>query len=232
MKNLVILSAARTPIGSFLGKLSSLSGSGPRLGRDPGGARARRRRAGRGRAGRLRQRPPGGHRPGSRAPGLARRRHPEHRSLRHGPQGLRLGHARRHGRRQRDPGGRVRGRRRRRHGVDVERAVPPREGAHGPAHGQRHARRLDDQGRPLGSRTRTCTWATAPSCAWRKYHFTREEQDAFSPRVVPARAERVEDGPLRRRDRAGRGRRRRRATRSRSTPTRSRSPRRSRRCRR
>ena len=65
-----------------------------------------------------------------------------------------------------------------------------------------------------------------------KYHFTREEQDAFSPRVVPPRAERVEE----RRSSPTRSPRsrspRRRAIRSRSTRTRSPSPRRSRRCRR
>ena len=101
MKNLVILSAARTPIGSFLGKLSSASGAGPRRGAIRGALERVRREARRGRAGHLRQRPPGGHRPGAGAPGLARRGHPEHGPVRHRPQGLRLGHARRHGRRQR-----------------------------------------------------------------------------------------------------------------------------------
>ena len=64
-------------------------------------------------------------------------------------QGVPVGLERGVPRRPDDPGGRRRDRRRRRHGVDDERAVPAAEGAGRLPDGQRRARRLADQGRPV-----------------------------------------------------------------------------------
>ena len=110
MNDVFILSAARTPIGTFLGvALAPFRASQLGARRDQGRARARRRfpptavdqvwmgnvlQAGQGQA-------------PARQAALARRP-PEVDGLRHGPQGLRLGHAGGDGRRERPPGGRVR----------------------------------------------------------------------------------------------------------------------------
>ena len=76
-REVVIVGAARTPIGSFLGSLAAVPGSAARRGGDPRGARARRRRPGVGRRGRDGERPPGRRGAGARpAGGHLRRRSP------------------------------------------------------------------------------------------------------------------------------------------------------------
>ena len=92
-----------------------------------------------------------GDRPGAGAAGGHLRRHPRRRRRGHGQQGLRLGHAGRDVRGERHPLRRVRHRRRRRHGVDVERAVRAAAGARRLPHGQRQDDRRDDPRRPVGS---------------------------------------------------------------------------------
>ena len=153
-----------------------------------------------------------------------------HRSLRHRPQGLRLGNARGHGRLQRDPGGRVRARRGRRHGVDVERAVPARPR---PA-------------RATGWATRSSIDSMIKDGLWDPYKDTHMgncaelcvAQVPLHPRgagrlragVLPPRPGRDQPRPVRRR-RSWRSRSRaRRASRRRSRRTRSPSRRRSTRC--
>ena len=69
---------------------------------------------------------------------------------------------------QRDRGRRARHRRRGRHGIDEQRALPAAEGARGLPPGARAGDRLDDQRRPVGRVQEPCTWATAPSCARRR----------------------------------------------------------------
>ena len=149
MPGSVIVSSARTPIGKLSGALASFSRPGPRRVRDQGRARARRRRP---RAGRLRGHGPGAPgRPGPdhRPPGGGEGRRPDDGARDHDQQGVPLGHQRDLPRRPDDAGGRRRGRGRRRHGVDDERALPaPRRACRLP-HGQRRARRLDDQRRPV-----------------------------------------------------------------------------------
>ncbi len=231
MKNLVILSAARTPVGSFLGKLSSLPA--PALGSVA--IRAALERAGV-KPDEVEQVVFGNVLQAGQGQAPARQAslgagHPELGALRDRPQGLRLGDAGRHGRRQRDPGRRVRGRRRGRHGVHVERALPAREGADGPAHGQRHAGRLDDQGRPVGSLQGSAHGQLRRALRGEVQVHARGAGRLLA-RVLQARAERDEERRASRtRSRPSRFRRR-RATRSASTPTRSPSALRSRRCRR
>jgi acetyl-CoA C-acetyltransferase len=146
-----IVSATRTPIGAFQGALSSVAA--PRLGAvaikaalEQGQGRPRR-----GRRGLHGQRALGRRGPGARAPGRHLRRHAPQGARHHGGQGLRLGPAGGHLRRQDDRPRRRRARGRGRHGVDVERPLLPVPGAHGLPHGQRQARRRDDPRRPVGS---------------------------------------------------------------------------------
>ena len=151
MRDVVILSGARTPIGSFQGSLGSLSA--PKLGAVAIRAALERKcaspdarggglgllgcvlPAGQGQAPCCRRR-------SARAPGVGGRRHRQQ-GLRLGPQGGRL-------REQRHRRRRARRRRRGRHGVHDERAVPVAQGARGSASRPRPGHRLDDPGRALG----------------------------------------------------------------------------------
>ena len=145
-----IVSAARTPIGAFLGSLSSVRA--PELGATAiQGALARAKLApdaieevfmGNVLSAGIGQAPA---RQAAIYAGIPNTR-PGH----HGEQGVRLGHAGGHLRRQDHRGRRRRPRHGRRHGVDVERALLPREGAHRVPHGRRQDRRRDDLRRPLG----------------------------------------------------------------------------------
>ena len=163
-----------------------------------------------------------GHRAGARAPGLARRRHPEHGPVRHRPQGLRLGHARRHGRRAtRSRPASTRSSSPAAWSPCRTRRTSSRRARTGLPDGQRHARRLDDQRRPVGpvqghphgqlrravrrrsttSRARSRTPSrSSPTSARRR----RERAGLFAAEIAP-----------------GRGRRRRRATRCDRRATRS-----------
>ena len=116
---------------------------------------------------------------------------------------LRLGPQVDHARRRGDPGGRRRGRRRGRHGVDEPGAVPA-PGARGSGYrlGQRRARRRD---RPDG------LWCTVEDChmgthAERvaiKDGVSREDQDAFALASPPAGDRGDRRRPVRRRAGAG-----------------------------
>ncbi len=180
MKNIVVLSAARTPVGSFLGKLSALSA--PALG--SAAIRAALDRAG--------VKPPDveqvimgnvlqagiGQAPARQASlgaGI-----PDTRALHHAPQGLRLGNARGHGRLQRDPGR-----------ASTSSAVA------GGMESMSNAPYLLERVRSgyrmgnavlVDSMIKDGLWDPykdihmgncAEMCAG-KYHFTREEQDAFA----------------------------------------------------
>ena len=101
-------------------------GHGARGDRDPRRPRARGSRA---RRGRVRDHGPGAsgrRRAGARAPGCGRGRHPDRGPVGHDQQGLRLVDPCGRDRRLDDPRRRRRGRRHRRNGVDVERALHPR----------------------------------------------------------------------------------------------------------
>ena len=191
MNDVFVLSAARTPVGTFLGALAPLSAS--RLGAVAIKAALERAevpassvsqvwmgnvlQAGQGQA-------------PARQAALAADLPPVHR-LHHGPQGLRVRYAGGDGRRERAARRRIRRGRRRRHGVHVERAVPPSQGPLRPAHGPRPDSRLDDLGRPLGSRTRTSTWATARSCARRSTRSRAKRRTRSRSRATSARAART-----------------------------------------
>ena len=121
--SIVIVSAARTPIGGLLGDFASLrpgNWAPWRSGRGRTRRRARRRR----RRSAVRQLPDGRPGPGAGAPGAAQGRPARQRRRRHAEQDVRLGHARgdvrpRHAaRRQRQRGGG------RRHGEHDQRAAP------------------------------------------------------------------------------------------------------------
>ena len=181
MNDVLILSAARTPIGSFLGSLSSLSAS--ELGAQALKACLERTefpgyrvdqvlmgnvlQAGQGQA------------PARQA--AHRGRPPEVDRRRHGPQGLRLGDAGGHGRRER-ASGRASTTSSSRAGWSRCRTPPTssRRGGPGLPDGARPAPRLDDLTTASGTPTRTSTWATAPSSARRSTRFTREAQDAYA----------------------------------------------------
>ena len=217
-----IVAAARTPVGAFLGSLVRLAA--PRLGavairRRARASQARARRRGRSLHG---QRAFGGHRPSARAPGSTLCRSSPTRARDHGEQGLRIGPSGGHSRRQDRRARRCRRRRRGRHGVDVERALLPAEGAHRLPHGRRRARRRDDLRRPLGPVPpvshgrggRALREGVSSSRAKRKTRSPRRATAARSPRRRRAlrRSEIV----------AGRGARQRRATRRASPKTKSR----------
>ena len=212
MRDVVIVGAARTPIGSFLGALAPLTA--PELG-------AIAIKAALERAGVAPDRRdevlmgnvlPAGDRPGARAPGglLApacprSAVHDRQQGVRLGPEGGDAGGAgdRRRRRRHRRGG---------RHGVDVERAVPPADGAQRHAHGQRRRRRRDGPRRPVGSVHRTSTWATAPSCARSEKKITRAAQDEYAAESYRRALAAQKDGRFKAEIVAGRGRRARRAT--------------------
>ena len=149
MTNIVIASAARTPVGSFNGAFANTPAHELGAAVDPGGARARRRRAGGG----VRDdpRPGADRRPGPEpGPPGAHHRRPAagERRLGHQP-GLRLGPAGRRARRPAHRARRRRDRRRRRPGEHVAvaaRGAPARRAEDGRHEVHRH----DDQGRALG----------------------------------------------------------------------------------
>ena len=145
----VIVSAVRTPFGRLGGGLEGPRRDRARRDRDPRRPRARRRRAGS--EVELRDHGPGApgrRRPGARAPGRGRRRHPDGSPRGHDQQGLRVVDPRRRDRRLDDPRRRRRGRRHRRHGVDVERAVHAQAGPLRLPARRRDAHRPDDARRP------------------------------------------------------------------------------------
>ena len=140
----VIVAAVRTPFGRLGGGLAAHSATElgaiairaalERAGIEPRRAAVRDHGPG----------APGRRRPGSRAAGGDRRRAADGDAGGHDQQGLRVVDPRGRDRRLDDPRRRRRARRHRRHGVDVERAVRPREGAlRLPARG-RDADRPDD----------------------------------------------------------------------------------------
>ena len=139
MTDIVIVSAARTPVGSFNGAL--VQPAGPRTGQDrhPGGDRARRHRGRRRRRGDHGPGAAGRRRPGPGPPGLGQRRHPGGEPGLEPQPAVRLGPARRGARRPADR------RRRRRH----------------------RRRRRPGEHEPVAARRRTCAtarrWATWPS---------------------------------------------------------------------
>ena len=83
---------------------------------------------------------------------------------------------------------------RRRHGVDVERAVRAAAGAHRLSHGQRQDDRPHDPRRPVGSVRRQAHGQLRRELCVAKYKFTREEQDDFS-RESYRRAQDAVQGP-------------------------------------
>ena len=113
----------------------------------------------------------------------------------HDQQGLPVRPRRDRAGRPADPRRRVRHRRRRRHGVDDQRAAPAAEVARG-LQVRRRSTMLDsmaydgltDAVRP------TCRWASRPSGTTRGSALTREEQDAFAARVAPAAAAAQKNG--------------------------------------
>ena len=144
----VIVSAARTPIGKFLGGLSTLTA--PELGAVAirAAVAARRHRPRRRRRSHHGQRHPGRRRPGPGATGGDQGRHSGHRLRDDHQQGLRLRSQGRDARRAVDQGRRSRSDRRRRTGVDVQRAVLHVWNAQ-----RREARRPDDRRRHDQGRT-------------------------------------------------------------------------------
>ena len=119
-------------------------GDRARLDRDPQRARPRRPRERGGRVRRHGAGAPGRRGPGACAPGGDRGRPPDRGSVGHDQQGVRVVGAGRPARRPDDPVGRPQGRRRRRDGVDVERAVRPQEGPVRVQARRRHADRPHD----------------------------------------------------------------------------------------
>ena len=145
----VILSAARTPTGKFLGALKSLSA--PELG-------AIAIREALVRAGVSPDQVDecfmgnvvsAGHRPGAGSPGGTPRRASADGRRDDAEHGVRIGTPRRDARGAGRPDRRHQRGRRRRHGVDVEHAVRAAPPARRPAHGQRPDARLDDPRWPL-----------------------------------------------------------------------------------
>ena len=129
--------------------------------------------------------------------------HPDDGSGHDGQQGVPLGHQRDLPRRPDDRGGRRRSRRRGRHGVDDERAVPPPRRACRLPHGQQRSGRLADQRRSVvrvrrGAHGRRHRELRRPG----RRHHPRGAGRARGqePR---ARRRRAEGRPLRRRDHAG-----------------------------
>ena len=202
MTRTVIVSARPHAFGRLGGGLKDHAGDRARRDRDPRCARAQRAR---GRRGRLRDHGPGaagGRGPGAGAAGGGRRGAADRGPGRHGEQGVRVVDPRGRDRRLDDPRRRRRGRRHRRHGVDVERAVRAAEGALRLQDGRRDARRPDDLGRPAldlrraahGAAGRAASRASSASRArsrtsWalRSHERAAKAQDdgAFDDEIVP-----------------------------------------------
>ena len=128
--NVYLVSAARTPIGKFGGALVAVPATELGGGRDPRGGGAVRPPVGRaGRRGHHGPGPAGRRGPGPGAPGAARRGPRRHDLGDDDQPRLRLGPQGDHVLRGLDQGGRRRGVRRGRHGVDEQRAVPAAQGA-------------------------------------------------------------------------------------------------------
>ena len=203
MDDIVIVSAARTPVGSFSGALGTLSAHELGRGRAAGGVRAGRRRGRR--RGRGDPRPGAGRRrgPEPRPPGRPRRRVARCQDrVRHQP-GLRLRPARRGARRAADPHRRKRHRRRRRHG-EHEPVAALRVSARGTEDGRRRVHRHDAEGRAVGR---------VPRLPHGQHRGERRQQVPDHPRAAgPVRARLAAEGergaegrPLQGRDRAGDG---------------------------
>ena len=133
------------------------------------------------------------------------RRDPDERPVDHHQQGLPLRPQRDRDGRPADPRRRGRDRRRRRHGVDDQRAAPAAEVPRGLQVRRRHAGRLDGLRRALRPVHRPGDGAADRGEQRRRANLTREEQDAFSARVAPAGRRGLEERPVRRRGRPGRG---------------------------
>ena len=122
--SIVIVSAARTPIGGLLGDFSGLAAHQLGARRHQGRGRARRRHRRRRRRGADGQLPDGRPGPGAGAPGGARRRPAAVGRRGDAVEDVRLGHARHDVRARHAAGRERRGRRRRRHGEHDQRAAP------------------------------------------------------------------------------------------------------------
>ena len=202
-REVVIVGAARTPIGAFQGALSSLTA--PQLGAVAIKAALERagvapEAGGGGLMGNVLQAGVG-QAPARQAAIV--RGHPRHRPGHHPQQGVRLGPQGRHRRR---PGHRARRRRRGgrgRHGVDVQRALLSPHHARRRPHGQRRDQGRDDPRRPLGRVRQRHMGMCAEACA----------ADSRSPRrpgrvrarVHPPRHPGPEGGPVQGGDRPGAG---------------------------
>ena len=177
-----------------------LRGDRARRDRDPGSARADRRRAARAA---VRDHGPGAagrRRPGARAPGGDRRRAAEGDAGRHDQQGLRVVDPRDRDRRLDDPRRRRRRRRHRRDGVDVERAVPPQEGALRLPPRERRADRLDGLRRPHVDLRRAAHGRAELEGRARARDLARGA-GRMGRALAGARGGRAGRGPVRRRDR-------------------------------
>ena len=165
--SIVIVGAARTPMGGFQGDFSSLSRARPRRRRDQGRGRARRHRRRRRRRGAVRQLPDGRPGPGAGAPGRAQgaacRSSAGAVTL---SQDVRLGHEGGDVRARHAAGRHARRDGRRRHGEHDQRALPDAQGPRRLPHGPRHDVRPHDARRP-GRRLRgaAARWAPSPRTA-------------------------------------------------------------------
>ena len=181
MARSVIVSAVRTPFAQARRRAGRQGGDRTRRDRDPRSARPRRLE---GRRGRVRDHGPGApgrRRPGARAAGGGRggtsdRACPPTRSTRSAPQ-----RPRRADRRPDDPRRRPQRRRRGRHGVDVERALHPEEGALRLPAGRRRADRPDDP-RRADLELRPPHMVEQASFVSRELGISREDQDAWALR--------------------------------------------------
>ena len=154
----VIVAAVRTPFGRLGGGLASYPATELGAHRDPHCARARRARARRGRVRDHGAGAAGRRRPGARAAGGGRRGDPEGGPGGHDQQGVRVVDPGDRDRRPDDPRRRARARRHGRHGVDVERAVPPAEGEVRVPARERRGHRPHGLRRPHVDRSTGCTW--------------------------------------------------------------------------
>ena len=216
MEDAVIVSAVRTPVGSFGGQLQGRRRDRAGRARGPRGARAGRdlrRRGGRGRA---RLRPAGGPRAEPGAPGRDRRGDPEGGALDDDQHALRIGPQVGRDRVADDPRGRRRRRRGRRHGEHDAFAVPVADGTLRRAHGRRRADRLDGPRRAPDAFNDIHMGVTAENLA-DQYGIGREEQDEFA--ATASRRPSARSPPGSSRTRSCRSRCRARAARASSTPT-------------
>ena len=184
-------------------------GDRARLDRDQGGDGADRARGGRARVHDHGPGAPGRRRPGARAPGCDRRRPAEGDAGRHDQQGLRLVDPCRPDRGRDGAGGRCRGDRHRRDGVDVERAVPAQEGAVRLPARPRRAARLDDL-RRAHRRLRLAAHGPAQLTRVARARDQPRGAGCLGAPLTAARGRRAGRGALRGRARAGRRRHRRR----------------------